>query len=61
MKKETLKELGKLFLDFTKIIFAVAFLTPIIKDGYFEIVPIVAGLVTASTGTYLINKGAKDE
>lgn len=61
MKKETIKEVGKLFLDFTKIIFAIAFLTPFIKDGDFEIVPVIAGVLTAIIGTYLINKGAKDE
>ena len=61
MRKETIKEVGKLFLDFTKIIFAIAFLTPFIKDGDFEIIPVVAGVLTAFIGTYLINKGAKDE
>lgn len=61
MKKETIKEIGKLFLDFTKIIFAIAFLTPFMKDGHFEILPIVAGFFTAIFGVYLTNKGAKDE
>ena len=61
MKKETIKELGKLFLDFTKIIFAVAFLSPIIKDGHFEFIPMIAGFTTAVIGIYLTNKGAKDE
>ena len=31
MKKETKKEFGKLIFDFTKIGFAIAFLTPLVK------------------------------
>jgi len=61
MKKGTIKELGKLFFDFTKIIFAIAFLTLIIKDGHFEIIPMIAGFITAVIGIYLTDKGSKDE
>jgi len=61
MKKETIKEIGKLFLDFTKIIFAIAFLTPFIKNGDFEILPIISGFSTAIVGIYLTNKGLEDE
>ena len=61
MKKETFKEVGKLFLDFTKIIFAVAILTPFIKDGNVQIITILPAFLTGVIGVYLINKGINDE
>ena len=61
MKKQTIKEIGKLFLDFTKIIFAVAFLAPFIKNGAFEIIPVISGILTAIVGIYLTNEGVENE
>ncbi len=61
MKKETLKEFGKLIYDFSKIIFAIAVLAPIAKGEHIAgliFIPISIGIIT---GTYLINKGVKDE
>jgi hypothetical protein len=61
MKRETLKEIGKLIYDFSKIIFAIAVLAPIAKGEHitgFIFLPILIGV---GIGTYLINKGVKDE
>lgn len=60
MKKETIKETGKLFLDFTKIIFAVAIITPLVKEGSFDILPIFFGTIILASGIYLINKGVHE-
>ena len=61
MKKETIKEAGKLLLDFTKIIVAVAIITPLVKNGQMEIAPFIFAAIAAISGLYLIDKGAKDE
>ena len=61
MKKETTKEIGKLFFDLTKIIFAIAILTPLLKEGTLEILTIIPATLTALLGIYFINKGAKNE
>ena len=61
MKKEAIRELGKFILDITKIIVAIAVITPFVKGGGIEIVPIIASVVMAGIGIYIINKGAKDE
>jgi len=41
MKKDTLKEFGKLFYDFAKIIFAVALITPAIKGDSISVTVIL--------------------
>jgi len=61
MKKETLKELGKLILDVTKIVIAIVVITPFVKGGSVEILPILSAVAMAGIGLYIINKGAKDE
>lgn len=61
MKKETIKEAGKLLLDFTKVVLAVAIIAPYVKDGHIEITPFVFAGISTIFGLYLINKGAKDE
>jgi len=58
MKKETKKEFGKLIYDFSKIGFAIAFVTPLAKGQDITpmiFLPIIIGI---AIGTYLINKGA---
>jgi hypothetical protein len=57
MKKETIKEVGKLFIDLAKIIFAIAILAPLVKGGNFEVIVVVFALFTAIGGIYLMNKG----
>lgn len=61
MKKETLKEFGKLFYDFAKIILAITLITPLAngKDISVYVIAVVAVLI--AIGTYLLNKGAKDD
>ena len=61
MKKETIKELGKLILDLSKIIIAIAVVTPLVKESDFHILPLLIGVVTSVIGLYIINKGVKDE
>jgi len=57
MKKETIKELGKLFIDLAKIIFAIAILAPLVKGGSFEIIVVAFAFLSAIVGIYLTNKG----
>ena len=59
LKKEAIKELGKFILDITKII--VAIVTPFVKGGDIELVPIFSSVAMAAIGIYITNKGAKDE
>ena len=61
MKKEAIKELGKFILDITKIIVAIAIVTPFVKGGDIELVPIFSSVAMAAIGIYITNKGAKDE
>lgn len=58
MKKETIKEVGKLFIDLAKIIFAIAILIPLVKDSGFQFMAIVPAFLSVIIGVYLINKGA---
>ena len=57
MKKEALKELGKLFYDIGKIIFAIAVIAPFIKGGSFSIGMFGISLGLWYIGTELINLG----
>lgn len=57
MKQETIKEVGKLFIDLAKIIFAIAILVPLVKGSSFQLIAILPALLSVVLGTYLINKG----
>lgn len=57
MKKSTLKEIGKLLIDLSKIVFAIAILIPLIKDNEFNFVTALIVIYTVFFGFYLINKG----
>lgn len=61
MKKETLKEVGKLFFDSFKIVVAVAIVAPLVKSEDVGVLPIALSLPLILVGIYLANKGAKDE
>jgi len=61
MKKETIKELGKHTLDISKIVLALAIITPLVKDENISFAVIVVFGVLILIGTYLTNKGVKDE
>jgi hypothetical protein len=60
MKKETLKELGKYFLDISKILIALTLISPIMKDVSFSFGAILVVVVLWGVGIYLTNKGAKE-
>ena len=61
MKKETIKELGKLFYDFAKIGLAIIIITPFAKGESVSLYAIVVTALVVALGTYIIDKGAKDE
>jgi len=65
MKKETLKELGKLHYDVAKIIIGLVIIGGIIKDeSIYKQISLPAIFITILlivVGTILINKGSKDE
>ena len=60
MKKEALKELGKLFYDVGKIIFAIAVIAPYIKGGSFSYMMFGVSAGLWYIGTELINLGGKE-
>ncbi|RLA62448.1 MAG: hypothetical protein DRQ78_08045 [Epsilonproteobacteria bacterium] len=60
MKKETLKELGKYFLDISKILIALTLISPIMKDASFSFGAISVIIILWGVGMYLTNKGAKE-
>jgi len=60
MKKETFKEMGKYLLDISKILLALAMITPLMKDEGIPFIVIVLFILLVVTGTYLTNKGVKD-
>jgi len=61
MTKEAIKEVGKLFFDVAKIVFAVAIVTPLVKGGEVELIPLFFVAEVILIGLYLINKGTQDE
>jgi len=58
MKKETLKEFGKLIYDFAKIGGAITLITPFAQDKPISYGAITAVFIVVIVGTYIINKGA---
>lgn len=58
--KDLLKELGKLSFDFAKVIFALAIITPVLKDESFNYWSIIAVIVCVAFGSACIYKGGKD-
>ncbi len=61
MKKETLKELGKYFLDISKILLALTLIAPFMKQSNISLVAVLLVIVLFVVGVTLTNKGAKDE
>ena len=53
-------EFGKLIYDFAKITFAVAIITPIVKNGDYSFYPILTVMGLIIVGSYLVYKGTKD-
>ena len=54
------KEFGKLIYDFAKITFAVAIITPLVRDGNYSLYPIFTVLGLIVVGSYIIYKGTKN-
>ncbi len=61
IKKETIKELGKYFLDISKILIGLTLVSPFMKDTNVSFVAILLVISLFASGTYLTNKGVKDE
>ena len=61
MKRETLKEAGKYILDLSKIMIAIAVITPFVKESHIEMLPHRIAGASSIVGLYLINKGVSDE
>lgn len=61
MTKETLKEIGKLSFDIAKIVFAIAILTPLLKDTGINYLAIIGASSLIFGGIILINKGTKQD
>ena len=51
------KEFGKLIYDIAKIIFAVAIVTPLVKDNAISIYAIFVAVGLIAFGSYIIYKG----
>ncbi len=65
LKEQTLKELGKYFLDTSKIIMALTLIAPLMKSEHIEVFQFImfvfVFMCLMSIGIYLINKGEKDD
>lgn len=61
IEKETIKELGKYFLDISKILLALTLIAPFMKDGMISIVAVTTTLVLFAIGINLTNKGVQSE
>jgi len=59
--KDLLKEMGKYFLDISKIVFAVAVIAPVVKEGAFSMIAIGLALALMMFGTYITYKGVQDD
>jgi hypothetical protein len=61
IKKETVKELGKYFLDISKILLALTLIAPFMKNGMISIVAVLATLILFAIGINLTNRGVQNE
>jgi len=59
--KNLLKELGKYFFDVSKIILAVAVITPFVKNTDISVGALVFSIALLTIGSYLTYTGSKDE
>ena len=59
--KDLLKEMGKYFLDISKIVFAVAVIAPVVKEGSISMIAIGLALALMMLGTYITYKGVQDD
>lgn len=61
MEKETIKEIGKYFLDISKIFMGLVLIAPFVKTESISIPAIGVTTMLAILGIYFTNKGVKDE
>ena len=61
MKPDTLKELGKFGFDLAKIVFAVAILPTVLKNGTINSFALIGALALTISGIMLINNGVNNE
>ena len=59
--KELLKELGKYFFDISKIVLAIAVLTPLVKSGSYNYYAISGAGILFILGAYITYKGVSDD
>ena len=59
--KDLLKELGKYFFDISKIVLAIAVLTPLVKSGSYNYYAIGGAGVLFILGAYITYKGVNDD
>jgi len=59
LKKETIKEIGKLFFDVFKIVFAISLITPLTKGESINVFAILFTSIPLGCGIYFTNKGVK--
>jgi len=64
MKKETIKEFGKLSFDLAKILLALGFLTPIFSEKPISfakmLTTVLLVIILIIAGGFLLNKGVKN-
>lgn len=59
--KDLLKELGKYFFDISKIVLAIAVLTPLVKSGSYNYYAIIGAGILFILGAYITYKGVSDD
>lgn len=59
--KDLLKEFGKLVYDLAKITFAVAIVTPLVKNGEFSLYAVFGAAALIIVGSYIIYKGGQQD
>lgn len=59
--KNLLKEIGKYFFDISKIVLAIAVLTPLVKDGSYSFYAIFGAGALFVLGAYITYKGVEDD
>jgi len=59
--KDLLKELGKYFFDISKIVLAIAVLTPLVKSGCYNYYAIGGAGILFILGAYITYKGVADD
>ena len=58
--RHLLKELGKYFFDISKILLAVAVITPFVKNANISIGALILSIALMAVGSYFAYKGGKD-